>query len=68
MSSSRCRNLKRFGLSGIESLMELLLSVAVFALDSTKEARHELVTLPYYRAFHNLAYDTLAPRLISDPS
>ena len=28
----------------------------MFAADLTKEVRHELVTLPYYGVFDNLAY------------
>ena len=34
----------------------LLLPLAMFAADLTKEVRHELVTLPYYGVFDNLAY------------
>lgn len=34
----------------------LLLPLAMFAADLMKEVRHELVTLPYYGVFDNLAY------------
>jgi len=34
----------------------LLLPMAMFAADLVKEVRHELVTLPYYGVFDNLAY------------
>ena len=34
----------------------LLLPLAMLAADLTKEVRHELVTLPYYGVFDNLAY------------
>jgi hyperosmotically inducible protein len=34
----------------------LLLPLAMFAADLVKEVRHELVTLPYYGVFDNLAY------------
>ena len=34
----------------------LLLPLAMFAADLTKEVRHELVTLPYYGLFDNLSY------------
>ena len=33
-----------------------LLPLAMFAADLVKEVRHELVTLPYYGVFDNLAY------------
>jgi hyperosmotically inducible protein len=33
-----------------------LLPLALFAADLVKEVRHELVTLPYYGVFDNLAY------------
>jgi hyperosmotically inducible protein len=34
----------------------LLLPLAMFAADLSKEVRHELVMLPYYGVFDNLAY------------
>ena len=34
----------------------LLMSPALFAADLSKEVRHELVMLPYYGVFDNLAY------------
>ena len=34
----------------------LLLPLAMFAADLSREVRHELVTLPYYGVFDNLAY------------
>src|SRR5690348_13806323 len=41
----------------MKRLMVLLLPLAMFAAsDLTKEVRHELVTLPYYGVFDNLAY------------
>jgi len=40
----------------MKKLILLLLPLALFAADLVKEVRHELVTLPYYGVFDNLAY------------
>ncbi len=40
----------------MKRLILLLLPLALFAMDVTTEVRHELVTLPYYGVFDNLAY------------
>jgi hyperosmotically inducible protein len=40
----------------MKRLILLLLPLAMFAADLVKEVRHELVTLPYYGVFDNLAY------------
>jgi hyperosmotically inducible protein len=40
----------------MKKLILLLLPLAMFAADLVKEVRHELVTLPYYGVFDNLAY------------
>ena len=40
----------------MKRLIVLLLPLAMFAADLVKEVRHELVTLPYYGVFDNLAY------------
>ena len=54
------RPLKRLASGGIQWAMKrfmlLLLPLATFAADLVKEVRHELVTLPYYGVFDNLAY------------
>jgi len=41
---------------GVKRLILLLLPLAVFAADLSKEVRHELVMLPYYGVFDNLEY------------
>ena len=41
---------------GVKRLVLLLLPLALFAADISKEVRHELVMLPYYGVFDNLAY------------
>jgi hyperosmotically inducible protein len=40
----------------MKKLILLLLPLALFAADLVKEVRHELVMLPYYGVFDNLAY------------
>jgi hyperosmotically inducible protein len=40
----------------MKKLILLLLPLALFATDVVTEVRHELVTLPYYGVFDNLAY------------
>src|SRR5690242_21360522 len=40
----------------VKPLILLLLPLALFAADLSKEVRHELVMLPYYGVFDNLAY------------
>jgi hyperosmotically inducible protein len=40
----------------MKKLILLLLPLAMFAADLVKEVRHELVTLPYYGVFDNIAY------------
>jgi len=40
----------------MKKLILLLLPLTLFAADLVKEVRHELVTLPYYGVFDNLAY------------
>jgi hyperosmotically inducible protein len=55
------RGLKRFASGSITRAMKrlilFLLPLAMFAAaDLVKEVRHELVTLPYYGVFDNLAY------------
>ena len=40
----------------MKHLIWFLLPMALFAADVAKEVRHELVTLPYYGVFDNLAY------------
>ena len=40
----------------MKRLILLLLPLAMFAADLPKEVRHELVMLPYYGVFDNLAY------------
>jgi hyperosmotically inducible protein len=40
----------------MKRLILFLLPLALFAADLVKEVRHELVTLPYYGVFDNLAY------------
>jgi len=40
----------------MKKLILLLLPLAMFAADLVKEVRHELVMLPYYGVFDNLAY------------
>jgi len=40
----------------MKKLILFLLPLAMFAADLVKEVRHELVTLPYYGVFDNLAY------------
>jgi hyperosmotically inducible protein len=40
----------------MKHLIWFLLPTALFAADLVKEVRHELVTLPYYGVFDNLAY------------
>ena len=40
----------------MKRLMLLLLPLTLLAADFVKEVRHELVTLPYYGVFDNLAY------------
>jgi hyperosmotically inducible protein len=40
----------------VKKLILLVLPLALFAADLVKEVRHELVTLPYYGVFDNLAY------------
>ena len=40
----------------MKKLFVFLLPLALFAADLAKEVRHELVTLPYYGVFDNLAY------------
>jgi len=40
----------------MKPLIVLLLPLAMFAADLSKEVRHELVMLPYYGVFDNLAY------------
>ena len=40
----------------MKPLIVLLLPLAMFAADLPKEVRHELVMLPYYGVFDNLAY------------
>jgi hyperosmotically inducible protein len=40
----------------MKRLLVLLLPVTMLAADLVKEVRHELVTLPYYGVFDNLAY------------
>jgi hyperosmotically inducible protein len=40
----------------MKHLIWFLLPAALFAADLVKEVRHELVTLPYYGVFDNLAY------------
>jgi len=40
----------------MKKLILLLLPLALFAEDLDKEVRHELVKLPYYGVFDNLAY------------
>jgi hyperosmotically inducible protein len=48
MLTHKRRNMKR--------LMLFLLPLTLLAADLIKEVRHELVTLPYYGVFDNLAY------------
>jgi hyperosmotically inducible periplasmic protein len=48
MLTHKRRNMKR--------LMLFLLPLTLLAADLVKEVRHELVTLPYYGVFDNLAY------------
>ena len=56
----KSNGLETFASVGIQWAMKrfilLLLPLAMFAADLTKEVRHELVTLPYYGVFDNLAY------------
>jgi hyperosmotically inducible protein len=40
----------------MKKLFLFLLPLTMFAADLVKEVRHELVTLPYYGVFDNLAY------------
>ncbi len=40
----------------MKKLILLLLPLALFAMDVATEVHHELVTLPYYGVFDNLAY------------
>src|ERR1700683_5735776 len=40
----------------MKRLLVLLLPVTMMAADLVKECSHELVTLPYYGVFDNLAY------------
>ena len=60
VAGSLPRRLKQSVSTGIKLAMKklflFLLPLAMFAADLVKEVRHELVTLPYYGVFDNLAY------------